>query len=54
MAHQPVTAEDKEFQAEQDVRALIDAEKIKGDKGRLKRAMVKAKEQMTALTKVQA
>lgn len=46
--------EDKEFEAEQDVRVLIDAEKIKGDKGRLKRAMVKAKEQMTALTKVQA
>lgn len=54
MPHAPVTAEDKEFQAEQDVRTLIDAEKIKGDKSRLKRAMVKAKEQMTALTKVQA
>ena len=54
MAHQPVSVEDKEFQAEQDVRVLIDAEKVKGDKLRLKRAMVKAKEQMTALTKVQA
>ncbi len=53
MPHAPTTAEDKEFQAEQDVRTLINAEKIKGDKSRLKRAMVKAKEQMTALTKVQ-
>ena len=53
MPHQPTTAEDREFEAEQDVRTLIDAEKIKGDKGRLKRAMTKAKEQMTALTKVQ-
>lgn len=49
-----LSAGDKEFEAENDVRVLIDAEKIKGDKGRLKRAMVKAKEQMNALTKVQA
>ena len=54
MAHQPVSVEDKEFEAEQDVRTLMSAEKIKGDKSRLKRAMVKAKEQVTALTKVQA
>ncbi len=54
MAHQPVSAEDKEFQAEQDVRTLIDAEKLKGDKARLKRAMTKAREQMKALRKVQS
>jgi len=52
MAHQPTTAEDKEFEAEQDVRTLISAEKIKGDKSRLKRAMTKAREQMKALEKV--
>ena len=54
MAHEAATAEDKDFEAEQDVRTLVNAEKIKGDKSRLKRAMGKAKEQMTALTKVQA
>ncbi len=46
-------ADDKEFEAEQDVRTLMNAEKIKGDKGRLKRAMTKAREQMSALEKVQ-
>ena len=54
MAHESDIVGNKEFEAEQDVRTLVSAEKIKGDKGRLKRAMVKAKEQMTALTKVQA
>lgn len=53
MAHQPTTAEDKEFEAEQDVRTLMNAVKIKGDKSRLKRAMGKAREQMDALNKVQ-
>ena len=48
-----LTAEDKEFEAEQDVRTLMNAEKIKGDKSRLKRAMAKAREQMSALEKVQ-
>ncbi len=48
-----LNAEDKEFEAEQDVRTMLNAEKIKADKGRLKRAMAKAREQMKALTKVQ-
>ena len=48
-----LSAEDKEFEAEQDVRTLMNAEKIKGDKSRLKRAMAKAREQMSALEKVQ-
>jgi hypothetical protein len=47
-----VSVDDKEFEAEQDVRTLLNAEKIKGDKPRLKRAMAKAKEQMKALEKV--
>ena len=54
MPHPPVSAEDKEFRAEQDVRTLIDAEKIKGDAPRFKRAMAKAREQMKALRNVQA
>ena len=53
MAHQPVGREDKQYEAEQDVRTLVDAEKIKGDQPRFKRAMVKAREQMKALRKVQ-
>ena len=53
MPHQPVSVEDKEFQAEQDVRTLIDAEKVKADKPRLKRAMTMARKQMSALEKVQ-
>ncbi len=48
-----LSAEDKAFEAEQDVRTLMNAEKIKGDKSRLKRAMAKAREQMSALEKVQ-
>ena len=48
-----VSVEDKEFEAEQDVRTMLTAEKIKGDKSRLKRAMKKAREQMSALEKVQ-
>lgn len=48
-----LTVEDKEFEAEQDVRTMLDAAKIKADKPRLKRAMAKAKAQMKALEKVQ-
>ena len=48
-----LTAEDKEFEAEQDVRTMLNAEKIKSNKPRLKRAMAKAREQMSALEKVQ-
>ena len=47
-----LSTEDKEFEAEQDVRTLVNAEKIKGDKSRLKRAMGKAREQIDALKKV--
>ena len=47
-----LSAEDKEFEAEQDVRTMLNAEKIKSDKSRLKRAMAKAREQMKALEKV--
>lgn len=54
MPHPPVSDEDKEFKAEQDVRTLVDAEKIKADAPRLKRAMTKAREQMKALRKVQS
>ena len=42
-----------DFEAESDLRHLIEAEKIKGDKKRLKRATAKAREQMTALKKVE-
>lgn len=46
------TQDRQEFQAEDDVRTLINAEKIKRDKPRLKRALVKAKEQREALAAV--
>ena len=45
-------ADGKDFESEQDVRTLLNAEKIKGDKTRLKRAMKKARDQMSALEKV--
>ena len=48
-----LSAEDKDFEAEQDVRTMLNAQKIKSDKKRLKRAMTKAREQMSALEKVQ-
>ncbi len=44
---------DEDFEAEHDLRSLIEAEKVRNDKPRLKRAMVKAKEQMAALKKVE-
>lgn len=43
---------DKDFQAEQDMRALIDAEKIKRDPKRLAAAKAKAEEQRKALASV--
>ena len=49
MAHQT----EQQFQAEQDVRTMVDAEKIKKDKKRLGRAMKEAKKQAAALAKVQ-
>ena len=42
-----------DFEAEHDLRSLVEAEKIKGDAKRLKRAMAKARDQMTALKKVE-
>ena len=43
---------DLDFEAEDDVRTLVRAEEIRKDKPRLKRAMKKAREQMTALENV--
>lgn len=43
---------DDDWQAECDLRALIDAEKIKADDKRMKRAMAKHAEMMTALKAV--
>ncbi|HUU25590.1 MAG TPA: hypothetical protein VMW68_08530 [Methyloceanibacter sp.] len=48
----PMEDED-DFRAEGDLRHLIEAEKIKADKDRLKAAMAKAKEQREALEKVE-
>ena len=42
-----------DFEAESDLRHLIEAAKIGKDKPRLKRAMVMAKEQMDALKSVE-
>ena len=44
---------EQDFEAESDLRSLIESEKIKKDKSRLKRAMAKAKEQMAALKNVE-
>lgn len=44
---------DKEYQAECDLRTLIDAEKIKKDKPRLSAAMKKHEEMMTAMQSVE-
>ena len=43
---------DKEYQAECDLRTLVEAEKIRKDKPRLTSAMKKRKEQIAALQKV--
>ncbi len=43
---------DADFHAESDMRILIDAEKIKKDKGRMSAAMKKGKEQRDALASV--
>lgn len=45
--------EEEQFQAEQDVRTMVDNEKIKKDPKRLGRAMKEAKRQSAALDKVQ-
>ena len=43
---------DKDWEAESDLRTLINAEKIKKDKSRMSAAMKKAKEQRDALANV--
>ena len=48
-----MAAQEKEWQAEGDLRTLVDAEKIKKDPARMKAAMAKAKEQKTALESVE-
>lgn len=44
---------DKDYQAESDLRALVEAQKVRADKGRLKAAMAMAKKQMAALKSVE-
>ena len=43
---------DVDFQAENDMRSLIESEKIKKDKGRMSAAMKKGREQRDALASV--
>lgn len=45
-------SEEREFQAKSDLRTLVEAEEIKGDKQRMDRAMRMAKKQMEALENV--
>lgn len=45
-------ADEARFQAESDVRSLVEAEKIKRNKNRMAAAMKMAKEQRAALDKV--
>lgn len=47
-----VAAEHEDWEAENDLRSLIEAEKIKADPKRLKAAMAKKKELAKALEKV--
>lgn len=47
-----MAAQEKEWQADSDMRTLIEAEKIKKDKPRFRRAMKKAKEQRDQLAQV--
>lgn len=46
--------DEQDWQADSDMRTLIEAEKIKKDKPRLRRAMRKATEQREALAKITA
>ena len=48
----PTTAEDKKYQAESDMRTLVEAAKIKGDKSRHDAAMKMAREQRKALAEI--
>ena len=45
----PKTADDRKWQAEEDVRTLVRAEEIRKDAARLRRATAMAKKQLTAL-----
>ena len=46
------TPSDEDFRAEDDVRTLINAEKIKKDRGRMSAALKKGREQRDALANV--
>ena len=48
----PSKADEQKWQAEDDVRTLVEAEEIRKDKPRFKRAMKAAKEKMAALEAV--
>ncbi len=52
MAKGSVVDSDKDWEADNDCRTLIEAQEIKADKKRMKAAMVKAKEKMKALKNV--
>lgn len=49
MEHAGMSADDKKYQAEEDVRTLVRAEEIRKDKARLRRATTMAKKQLAAL-----
>ncbi|KKL09443.1 hypothetical protein LCGC14_2565790 [marine sediment metagenome] len=49
MSYSKMSAEDKKYHTESDVRTLVEAGEIKKDKARYKRAMAKVKEQQEAL-----
>lgn len=48
-----MSAQEKEWQAESDLRTLIDAEKVKKDKSHLDAAMKKQKEMKADLEKIE-
>lgn len=50
MTKKEMEAQERKWQAEQDLRTLIEAEKIKADKGRLKAAMTEKRAQQKALS----
>lgn len=52
MAHGPSKADEARFQAESDVRTLVEAQKIRRDKGRMTAARKSIKDQQAALDKV--
>lgn len=53
MAKMAMPAEEKSWQAEHDLRSLIEAEQIKKDKARMRAAMKKRDEMKADLEKVQ-